>query len=269
VRDVVARRLGRLRPRAHAALALAAVLGLEFDLDALASAAAGDPFELLEALDEATEAGLVTPAPSGGHAFEHALVAETIISTLPAARRARLHLQVAEHLARRHRTGSGVRAGEVARHLRHARTLVAPERLVDWELAAAGEALGAPPRRAGPTGSAASNCSPSATRRTEPGGAPKPARAFAEAAALVRANDDTQLLAQAALGYGGLAVVITAPDPHTTSLLEKALAGVASGERAAAARLRARLAIELYYADPDRAHEHQPQEAASFPRIIR
>ena len=63
--------------------------------------------------------------------------------------------------------------------------------------------------------------------------------------------------------------MITAPDPHTTSLLEKALAGVASGERAAAARLRARLAIELYYADPDRAHEHQPQEAASFPRIIR
>jgi len=65
VRDVVARRLGRLRPRAHAALALAAVLGLEFDLDALASAAAGDPFELLEALDEATEAGARDARPIG------------------------------------------------------------------------------------------------------------------------------------------------------------------------------------------------------------
>ena len=64
-----------------------------------------------------------------------------------------------------------------------------------------------------------------------------------------------RLLGRAALGYGGLAVVIAAPDPETQALLEKALAGVPSSERATTARLRARLAIELYYADPDRARE--------------
>lgn len=184
------RRLARLGPGARAALALAAIIGPEFEVDALASAGAGDPLELLQALDDAAEAGIVARAgPPGRHAFAHALVAKTIVSALPAARRAQLHLQVAEHLAERHRTGTGVQAGEVARHLRAAGPLAAAEQLAEWDLAAAREATAAlayaeaahttrPPWRRGRyrITSVGTIFSPWATRKTGPGGAPRPAR---------------------------------------------------------------------------------------------
>ncbi len=78
----------------------------------------------------------------GRFAFAHALVGEAIASALPASRRARLHLQVAEVLAGRH-DAREVGAGEVVRHLRGAGTLADDERLATWELAAAREATAA------------------------------------------------------------------------------------------------------------------------------
>ena len=99
--------------------------------------------EVLEALDGAIEAALVAATDRRGrYAFAHALVGETIVAALPASRRARLHLQIADVLADRHDAGE-VGAGEVARHLRAAGALAGDDRLATWELAAAREATAA------------------------------------------------------------------------------------------------------------------------------
>jgi tetratricopeptide (TPR) repeat protein len=79
-----------------------------------------------------------------------------------------------------------------------------------------------------------------------------------EAAGLARVLRDPGLLARAALGHGGTAVVIAAADATAVDLLEEALAALpdgGAGGDAVSARLLARLAIELYYADRARARE--------------
>ena len=111
VREVVARRLGRLSVAANRVLALASVVGSEFDLELLERLDdPGDaPDSTLDALDEAVAARVVTELGSGRYQFAHALVRDTVYSTLTASRRARLH----------HRVGKGLASlpGDVDRHL--------------------------------------------------------------------------------------------------------------------------------------------------------
>jgi DNA-binding SARP family transcriptional activator len=269
VRDVIGRRLARLDASTLRVLDVAAVCGVEFDVSILAAAEDRPLVELLEALDGAIDAALVAASDRRGrYAFDHALVAEAISSALPASRRARLHLQIAEVLADRHDAGE-VGAGEVVRHLRGAGALADGDRLARWELAAAREATTALAHSDAAAHYEAALAARSAARDHDRGevllalgrahdraGHRRPARAaFDEAAELARGARDSDLLARAALGHGGMAVVIAAPDPATVRLLEEALAATPSGEMAASARLLARLSVELYYSDPARARE--------------
>jgi DNA-binding SARP family transcriptional activator len=269
VRDVIARRLARFDGSTLRALDVAAVIGLEFDVTTLARVDDRPLVDVLEALDGATEAALVAATDRRGrYRFAHALVGEAIVSALPASRRARLHLQIADVLADRHEAGE-VGAGEVVRHLRAAGALAGGERLAGWELAAAREATAALAHA-----EAAAHYEAALAVR---GGVPDPERgevllalgdahdragrrgharaAFVEAAELARAVHDSDLLARAALGHGGLAIVIAAADATTVRLLEEALAAAPAGEPTASARLLARLSVELYYSDPARARE--------------
>ena len=88
-------------------LPLAAVAGQEFDLQQVAAVGGQAPAaEALEALDGALATGLVVQgAGPGRFAWAHALVADTLVASLPASRRARLHAQLAEHLAGEHAAG--------------------------------------------------------------------------------------------------------------------------------------------------------------------
>jgi predicted ATPase len=123
VREVIARRLARLDDSTRRTLAVAAVCGLEFEASTLAWVDDRPVVEVLEALDGAIEAALVAEIdPAGRYTFAHTLLGETIVSALPASRRARLHLQIADILADRHDAGE-VGAGEVVRHLRGAGAL--------------------------------------------------------------------------------------------------------------------------------------------------
>jgi tetratricopeptide (TPR) repeat protein len=262
VRDVIAHRLARLDDATVRALDVAAVCGLEFELDTLARVHDRPVVEVLEALDGAIAAGLVAATDRGGrYAFAHALVAETIVSALPASRRARLHQQVADVLA-----AGDMGAGEVVRHLRGAGALAA-ERLAAWELAAAREATAAlahaeaaahyeaalatrspmPPHERADAIVALGHAHDRAGQRAE-------ARAaFAAAAELARDAGDPDLLARAALGYGGMAVVIAAADPTAVRLLDEAIE--ASADPVTSCRLLARLSVELYYSNRARARE--------------
>ena len=104
------------------------------------------------------------------------------------------------------------------------------------------DAPGRPARRTGPR-----SCSRSAPRAIAPAVAPQAQAAFDEAIELARERRDPRLLARAALGRGGVGVLVAATDPAITRPIEEALALLPAHERALAARLRARLAIEFYY----------------------
>jgi DNA-binding SARP family transcriptional activator len=95
LRDAIAQRVARLSADAQQLLNVAAVAGPEFSVTAVEHALDADA---LDALDEATAAGLLTERGHGDYAFTHALVRQTIYDGLSSARRARLHRAVGEAL---------------------------------------------------------------------------------------------------------------------------------------------------------------------------
>ena len=95
VRDVVTRRLTALDERALATLRMAAVAGRSFEAMTVAKAAATDLDDVLDDLETARAAGLVTEEDSGEYAFAHALTRDSVYLAIPPTRRARMHAQVA------------------------------------------------------------------------------------------------------------------------------------------------------------------------------
>jgi class 3 adenylate cyclase len=100
VRDVVIRRVDRLGDDVARTLTLAAVIGREFDLTVLDAIADDDEDTLLDHLEAAVNASLVTEVGElpGRFRFEHALIRHTLYQDLGATRRQRLHQRIAEAL---------------------------------------------------------------------------------------------------------------------------------------------------------------------------
>ncbi len=119
VREVVGGRVVRLGQEAERVLAIAAVIGREFDLDLLARATGASEDDVLDILDGAVGAALVSEfaeAP-GRFQFTHGLIQHTLYEDLRPTRRARAHRQVAEALEAGGWAGmSGVDVGQLARH---------------------------------------------------------------------------------------------------------------------------------------------------------
>ena len=93
VRAVIGQRLGRLSERCRSMLVLAAVMGREFGLDALARLSELPRHQLLDALDEAIAERIVgdVPASQSRLRFSHALIRDTLYDELSSARRLQLH----------------------------------------------------------------------------------------------------------------------------------------------------------------------------------
>ena len=98
VRDVVARRLADLPPRALDTLRLAAVVGSGFRAETIAAAGDLDLDDVLDDLEAARASGLVDDAEVGDFTFVHALTRDAVRLSLSPTRRARLHAQVAHAL---------------------------------------------------------------------------------------------------------------------------------------------------------------------------
>src|SRR5918992_510494 len=140
VRDIVRWRLGRLPEPTADVLAVAAVIGAEFDADVLAGAGGIELLSVLDALEAAERARLVRPAGNlDRFTFAHALVRETIADELPAGRRLRLHARIAHALERAAATRA-VAAGDLATHFDAAGSLVDAAAARRYARAAADEA---------------------------------------------------------------------------------------------------------------------------------
>ncbi|MEV0996558.1 BTAD domain-containing putative transcriptional regulator [Nonomuraea sp. NPDC050202] len=100
VRDVLRRRISRLPAGAQQILLQAAVIGRDVDLDVLVAVAV-DEESVIEAVEAALLAGLVTEPGPGLLRFDHDLVRDTIYSDASRLRRTRLHAAVASVIEQR------------------------------------------------------------------------------------------------------------------------------------------------------------------------
>ncbi len=142
VRDVVERRVARLGPAATELLQQAAVVGMSFDLDVLASTVDADADEVLDTLEQARQAHLVEETDvSGRFSFTHALVAHALVQGFSATRLERLHLRVAQTIEELHGEESGPYLTELAAHLVAAGAVADPALVLRVARAAGDQAL--------------------------------------------------------------------------------------------------------------------------------
>ena len=135
LRELLAARFRRLCSDDRAMLDLAAVIGAEFDL-ALLSTAAGTPrLAVAGVLERAEQAGLIVAVPGrpGRFAFAHALIRSACYDALPAAARLRHHRAVADALEGQ----PDADVADLARHWCAAAPLGQPERAVRYARLAA------------------------------------------------------------------------------------------------------------------------------------
>jgi DNA-binding SARP family transcriptional activator/tetratricopeptide (TPR) repeat protein len=262
VRDVIARRLSHLSEECNQILVLASVIGREFAVDALAHVGDVPEEKLLDLLDEAMAARIVSEHPAGNARlrFAHVLIRDTLYEGLTAARRVRIHRLVVDALEALYGDNAGPHLAEFAYHsvagrdlnkgLRYARR--AGDRalaLLAYEESArlyrqALDTLDIAGRRDERTRCDLLLSLGEAEARA--GNTPAAKSAFLEAASTARRLSLPRQLARAAAGYGGRIVWARAgDDTRLLPLLEEGLAALGEGNVELRAMLLARLAGAL------------------------
>ncbi|MCH8814540.1 MAG: AAA family ATPase [Chloroflexi bacterium] len=123
VRLVIGRRLDRVGEECRRVITAAAVIGRVFSFELLSSLREVDDELLLDALDDAERAHLITStseAPVVHFTFAHELIRQTLLSDVSGARRQRLHLRVADAMESVYAADLEEHAGDLAEHLRRA-----------------------------------------------------------------------------------------------------------------------------------------------------
>ncbi len=144
LRLVIDRRLERLDEDVRRALTAAAVLGRSFSFDLLAALSEMDGDALLDAVDEAERAQLLTSASEGPEVtfrFSHELIRQTLLSGVSAARRQRLHLRAALEMEQAHTYAQHEHAPDVAYHLAEAGATADPAKTAHYLSLAGDRAL--------------------------------------------------------------------------------------------------------------------------------
>ena len=283
IRDVISRRLAHLTEECNRVLVLAAVLGREFALAALARLSEVPENRLVETLDEAMAARVVSDVPGapGRLRFAHVLIRDTLYEGLTAARRVRMHRLAVEALEGLYGKDSASHLAELAHHaiagsdfgkgLDYARragdraqALLAFEeaaRLLETAL----EALDL----AGPA-EERSRCDlllALGESRSRAGDTANAKQAFLDSAAIARRLGLGDELARAAAAYGGRMVWSRAgADERLVPLLEEGLAAVPEDNVEIRARLLARLAGALRDEHSRQRRETLSNEAVQLAR---
>jgi tetratricopeptide (TPR) repeat protein len=286
VRETVRRRLESLSERCSAMLPAAAVVGQEFDRVVLGQVSDAAPEPLLSLLEEAIRAGVLVHLGAHRYRFSHGIIREALCDAIPAGERARLHARVGEVLESRSPSEPDAHLGELAHHFgeaaqgggdpmkavtyaqqaaQHAlrrlafeeaiaqfqRALLALDLDPNGDLALRGElllSLGDAERRAGEA---------DAARET-----------FAHAAALARRLSSADMIARAALGFGGIGRERISADHDWIALLEEALVALGDRDSPLRARVQACLAMALYWSDGRERRDALSREAVAMARRL-
>src|SRR4051794_8711759 len=261
VLEVIGQRLARQSEGCRNVLALASVVGREFDPDVIGRVAESDDEALFSALDEAAGAGLVgaVPEASGRLRFSHILIRDALYEDLPAPRRLRLHRAIAEALEALYANNPEPHLTELAQHYREAGPPGA-EKAIDYAQRAGDRAAS----QYGYEEAAQSYASALAMLETgragdadrtgelllalgevlsRAGNGTEARRALRQAAEFAERGNRPDQLARAAIEYGGrFGWARASIDPSYVPLLERALAAVGTDDSSARVRLLARLA---------------------------
>ncbi|MFN2524763.1 MAG: AAA family ATPase [Actinomycetota bacterium] len=144
VRLVIGRRLERLSDSARKVLAAGAVIGRAFSYELLKEVDDSDEDALLDALDDAERAYLITSAAETDEdrlTFAHELIRQTLLGSVSTPRRRRLHARVAEAMERIHKESLAENAADIASHLERAGPAADPQRTIHFLGLAAERAL--------------------------------------------------------------------------------------------------------------------------------
>ena len=144
LRLVVGRRLARLGDDTLKALGTAAVIGRSFTFDLLGASMRADADSLLDFLEEAEGAGLISSTLEYPHArfqFSHELVRQAVLTRLSVARRQRLHLDIADAIERVFADSPEERVGDLVHHLFQAGTAADGAKTARYAAMAARRAL--------------------------------------------------------------------------------------------------------------------------------
>jgi hypothetical protein len=263
------------------------VAGAEFELSLLAEVVGLPVDDTLDVLDSAIRARLVAEVPGepGRYGFVHAIVRDSLASSLTETRRTRIHELLAERLETRAATDPDRWLVALARHALEAAVWGGdPERAAELAARAADRAgavlayedaarllrraVNVLERRGG---SAESRAELLCSLAEALGRAASPADARAvlsEAKALARVADRSDLIARVALATGGTGVTILGTDQQLVSELEQSLDAVGSSHPALRVRLLARLAIELAYEQDSSRREAVSSQALQSARRL-
>lgn len=265
VREVISRRLAGLDDECNAVLAVAAVIGRDFDAELLTEATEVDAERVLDALETA-EQGRLVEATSGParFTFVHALVRSTLYDEIPTTRRLRLHRRVAQVLEPR--AGDEKVLPSLARHYCEAAGLGEMDKAIRFakqaaELALANlayeeaadlyeRALGVlEPRSADERAHRGDLLIELASAHGAAGDRVAARKAAFDAVQHGRDVGRPDLLAEAAISIGGVRVWTEAGvvDEGLVALCEETLDALPQGDTKSRAMVSARLAGELYF----------------------
>jgi tetratricopeptide (TPR) repeat protein len=265
IREVIGHRLLQLSQGCKQLLSVASVLGREFRLDALERVSGQTREDVLDRLDEAQAARVVTDAPTGRDRlrFSHALIRDSLYGDLAGAERLRLHRQAVESLEDLYRAEREPYLAELAYHAFEAAPAGDVDRAIEYarragdqaaELLAYEEAvrlyrMALEALALRPAADEATRCElllALGDAEARGGDVPAAQQTFLEAARLASELGAPEELARSALGYGGRWIWFRAgKDSHLIPLLEDALATLPEGDSELRAMLMARLAGAL------------------------
>jgi tetratricopeptide (TPR) repeat protein len=123
LRLIIGRRLARLGDVTQKVLGTAAIIGRSFTFELLQASTSLEASPLLDRVEEAERAGLISATVQKNQAlfhFAHELIRQTAIGMLSVHRRQRLHVDVADALERIHADAPEEQAVELVHHLAEA-----------------------------------------------------------------------------------------------------------------------------------------------------
>jgi serine/threonine protein kinase/tetratricopeptide (TPR) repeat protein len=287
VRQVVGRRLDGLPEECNRVLAVASIIGRDFELRVLAEAAQLEEEALLELLEQAEDARILTEADGapGAYRFSHALVRETLYDEVRTTRRVRLHRRIAEVLEQRHAGRIEPHLDALAYHYCEAASGGDVEKAVDYATRAARRALeGLGFEEAANHFDRALTALEAAEAADETlrcelmlqkgdayfrAGVPEARdRSFLEAADLARALGSPLHLAMAVVGRLDAWIAPTAREPELLRLLDEAIAELGDDYPALRGRLLARRAGRLAWTVAPDAAEAAKAAAREAVRLV-